>query len=97
MAWTKFTLKKMLVSAGILGCLLAGSATFARAADVEKCRRNVDKWEDRLNRDIERHGYSSRQANHDRHELDEARDSCRRQYGDYGSHGDDFDHGGDRR
>ena len=81
MVWTKKLSKTALASALAGGLLLMGGATTVRAADFDSCRRNVEKWEDRLDRDIHRYGVYSRQANHDRHELAEARDSCARRYG----------------
>lgn len=97
MVWTKMLIKTALASALAGGLLLMGGATTVRAADYDSCRRNVDKWEDRLERDIQRHGLYSRQANHDRHELGEARDSCERRYGNNWHRNYDFDHDGDRR
>jgi len=79
------------------GFLLLGGATTVRADDYDSCRRNVDKWEDKLERDIHRYGRDSRQANHDRHELGEAHESCeRRRNYDRRDHYD-YDHDGDRR
>lgn len=80
MVWTKMLLKTVLTSALAGGFLLLGGAATVRADDYDSCRRNVDKWEDKLERDIHRHGQYSRQANHDRHELGEARESCERRY-----------------
>jgi len=89
MVWTKKLLKTTLISAFAAGMILMAGATTARASDFNSCRRNVDKWEDRLERDISRHGYRSRQANHDRHELGEARESCERRFGNSGHDRDD--------
>jgi hypothetical protein len=97
MVWTKMLRKTALASALAGGLLLLGGATTVRADDLNSCRRNVDKWEDRLDRDINRHGVYSSQANHDRHELAEARESCERRYGNNGQRNYDFDHDGDRR
>jgi hypothetical protein len=91
MVWTKMLLKTTLVSTFATGMLLLAGATTARADNFDSCRRNVDKWEDRLERDISRHGYYSRQANHDRHELGEARGSCERRYGKNSRDRDDYD------
>jgi Ni/Co efflux regulator RcnB len=81
MVWTKTLLKSTLAASLAGGLLLFGGAATARADD-DTCQRNVEKWESRLNRDIERHGNDSRQANHDRHELREAREKCERYHGD---------------
>ena len=95
MVWTNVLSKTVLASALAAGFLLLGNVTPARAADYDSCRRNVDKWEDRLERDAQRHGYGSRQANHDRHELAEARENCERHYGNGWRDRDDYDR--DRR
>jgi hypothetical protein len=97
MVWTKMLLKTALASALAGGFLLLGGATTVWADDFDNCHRNVDKWEDKLERDIHRHGYDSRQANHDRHELTEARESCERRYGNSWHGRNDYDHDGDRR
>jgi hypothetical protein len=81
MVWTKMLWKAALASALAGGLLLSGGAPTVRAADFYSCRRNVEKWESRLDYDINRHGVYSRQANHDRHELAEARENCDRRYG----------------
>lgn len=97
MVWTKMILKSALASALAAGFLLIGGATAVRADDHDSCRRNVDKWEDKLERDIDQHGTYSRQANHDRHELAEARENCERHYGNSWRDNHDYDRDGDRR
>jgi hypothetical protein len=97
MVWTKMLLNTTLASVLAGGFLLLGGATTIRADDFDSCHRNVDKWEDKLERDIQRHGYDSRQANYDRHELGEARESCERRYGNSWHGRNDYDHDGDRR
>ncbi len=94
---TKSLVKTILASALAGAFLLFSGAGTVRAADFESCRRNVEKWESRLDRDINYHGVYSRQANHDRHELGEARENCERRYGNSWRDGHDFDHDGDRR
>ena len=94
MVWMK-TLGKTALAVVAGGFLLFAGAPTVHAADYDSCRRNADKWEDRLERDIQRHGYDSRQANHDRHELAEARESCERHYGNGWRDRDDYDR--DRR
>jgi len=97
MVWTNMLLKATLTSVLAGGFLLLGGATAVRADEYDSCRRSVDKWEDRLERDIQRHGLYSRQANHDRHELGEARESCERRDGN-GWHGrNDYDRDDYRR
>jgi len=89
MVWTQKRFRNTTLVALLAGgFLLLGGATTARADrdDGNRCRRNVDKWEDRLERDIDRHGVYSRQANHDRHELAEAWESCERR-----EHHENFD------
>ena len=91
MVWTKMLLKTTLVSALAGGLMLFGSATNARADDRDWCYRNVQKWEQKLD---------SRQANHDRHERDEARESCQHRFGnswrEHHHNYRDYDHDNDR-
>jgi hypothetical protein len=83
MVWIKVLSNTAMAAALAGGLMLFGGATAVRADDdAVSCRRNVEKWEDRLHFDIDRHGPDSKQARHDRHELDEARDSCHRRFGD---------------
>ena len=85
MVWTRTLSRASLAAALAGGLLMFGiAAPIARADDddVAACRRNVDKWQDRLQHDVDRHGADSKQANHDRHEMEEARDNCRRHFGD---------------
>jgi hypothetical protein len=96
MVWTGTLSKVSLVASLAGGLLLLGAAPMAHADDddVATCRRNVDKWQDRLQHDIDRHGPDSKQATHDRHEMDEARENCRRRFGEkwhYDEHHDDHD------
>jgi hypothetical protein len=60
---------------------MAGFAATARADD--DCYRRIDKQEYKLQRDIERHGFHSRQADRDRRELAELRERCDRRYNGY--------------
>src|SRR6202045_2832929 len=81
MVGTKILLRTTLVSALIGGLMLVSITPKTLADDRDSCYRNVQKWEQKLDRDIDRHGVNSRQANHDRHELGEARESCQRRFG----------------
>ena len=53
-------------------------APSAKANGPSDCRRKVERAEWKLEEAIERHGYYSRQANHERHELREEQESCSR-------------------
>jgi len=74
------TLKKIIQKAAVLTVLLGGfvamggMATTARADD--DCYRKIDQQEYKLQRDIDRHGFNSRQADRDRRELAELRERC---------------------
>ena len=83
MVWTKMLMKTSLVTALAGGLMFFGNATNVRADDRESCYQNVQNWERKLDRDVERHGADSRQAKHDRHEMEEARENCQRRFGDY--------------
>jgi len=83
MVWTKRLMKTSLVTALAVGFMFFGNATNVRADDRESCYQNVQNLERKLDRDVDRHGADSRQARHDRHEMEEARDSCQRRFGAY--------------
>jgi hypothetical protein len=71
------TWKTAFLTAAFGGFLLFGAAGNASAHDFDKCQRRIDKEEWKLQREINRHGFYSRQAEHQRHELREARERCR--------------------
>ncbi len=100
MVGTKMLLNTFLASALAGGLLLFGGVSTVRADDSDSCHRNIDKWEDKLERDVHRHGTDSRQANHDRHELGEARESCERRHDndrrDHSDYDRNYDHDYDR-
>jgi hypothetical protein len=83
MVWTTTLMKTSLVATLAGGFMFFGNATNVRADDRESCYQNVQNLERKLDRDVERHGADSRQAKHDRHEMEEARDSCQKRFGDY--------------
>jgi hypothetical protein len=74
------TFKKIIQQAAVLTVLLGGFvamggiATTARADD--DCYRRIDQQEQKLRRDIDRHGFNSRQADRDRRELAHLRGRC---------------------
>ena len=72
-------LKRLLLTTAGLGALAFVGAPSAKANGAYDCQRKVERAEWKLEEAIERHGYYSRQANHERHELREEQESCRRQ------------------
>lgn len=69
---------KLKFFATILGALVmfgGASATQARDRD-DACYRKIHNEERELDRAINRHGFYSRQADHERRELDKLRDKC---------------------
>ena len=97
MVWTKTMMKTSLVAALAGGFMFFGNATNVRADDRDSCYQNVQNLERKLDRDVDRHGADSRQARHDRHEMEEARDSCQRRFGDYDRDRDRDHHDNDDR
>jgi hypothetical protein len=83
MVWTKMLIKTSLVTTLAGGFMFFGNAPNLRADDRDGCYQNVQNLQHKLDRDVDRHGADSRQAKHDRHEMEEARDSCQRRFGDY--------------
>jgi hypothetical protein len=70
--------------------LLAGTATPAHADNDDRCRRDVHKAEERLEKAVHRYGEHSRQAETRRHQLQEVRERCHMR-------GDDHDRDRDHR
>ena len=57
--------------------LLAGGVARAQASDRDRqCEQRIHRAEEKLRKEIDRHGEQSRQAEKRRHELEEARRSC---------------------
>ncbi len=68
--------RTLLVSAAFLGMLAFAGPPRASADNYDKCQRRIAKEEHRLHEAVEDHGWYSRQAEHARHELREARERC---------------------
>ena len=69
--------KAALATAALGGFLLFAGAPQAQAADHrDSCERRIAKTERKLYDAIEDDGYYSKQANHWRHERQEARERC---------------------
>jgi hypothetical protein len=63
----------------LAGATLSGFMLFAAPkvrADEHECQERIAKHDHKLHEAIERHGYRSRQAQHEREELREARERC---------------------
>lgn len=65
------------VSAGLM---LVSSVTGARAETEEQCQNRIAHADHELHEAIEHHGPNSRQADHRRHDLHEARERCWREH-----------------
>jgi len=63
----------------VLGALVmfGGAGTAKAEGRDDACYRNVQQQERELNRAIERHGFNSRQADHERRDVEKAREKCR--------------------
>src|SRR5580704_3694361 len=74
-------MKSWMLSMGIVAALVASSAApraFAQSKEEidERCQRRIAHADHELHEAIEHHGRDSRQADHERHELREAREQC---------------------
>ena len=67
-------LKLTLAGAALAGFLLFTGAPRLRADD--DCQRRISRADHRLHEAIEHHGRESKQADHARHELHQAREYC---------------------
>src|SRR4029077_11429730 len=72
----KFFGKAMLAGATLAGLLAFGAVPRASADDYDACQRRVARADHKLHEAAERHGWNSKQADHARHELREARERC---------------------
>ena len=69
--------RNALFVAALGACLLVGGAALAPAGDhASDCERRIHKAEDKLRKEIDRHGEHSPQAEQKRHDLEEVRRSC---------------------
>ncbi|HEX8835563.1 MAG TPA: hypothetical protein VF748_01390 [Candidatus Acidoferrum sp.] len=74
----KFLGRAALATVAIVGLMAFAVTPRASAHDdpYYKCQRRIAKADYKLHEVIERHGWYSRQADHQRHELREARERC---------------------
>ena len=71
--------KLVVTSAALAGVLLFTGAPHLRADEAE-CQHRLARADHKLHEAVEHHGWDSRQADHARHELHEARESCWHSY-----------------
>jgi len=67
---------KVLLSAALSVSLLASVPIPASADRDDKCRHDIQKAEQNLDKAIRKHGEHSRQAEERRHQLEEVRSRC---------------------
>jgi len=67
--------KLVLTGAALMAVLVFTGASHARA-DESECQHRLAKADHRLHEAVEHHGWDSRQADHARHDLREAREYC---------------------
>ncbi len=68
-------LKGVFGFAALLGLMTLSGAPVANA-DRDDCQHRIIKADHKLHEAVERHGWNSKQAEHWRHELHEAREYC---------------------
>ena len=90
--------KTSFVAVALAGFLMAGTALCVKA---DTCEDRVRRAEENLRKQVDRHGESSKQAEHARHNLDNERGKChmdeRRDHHDDDHRDDDHhDHDHDR-
>ena len=76
--WHKVNRWKNILFVAALGVLLlAGGVARTQASDNDRqCQQRIHRAEEKLRKEIDRHGEHSRQAEKRRHELEEAQRSC---------------------
>ncbi len=72
----KKTFGQTMLGAALGASLLAGTAVSAHADQDDRCRRDIHKAQESLDKAIRKHGEHSRQAEDRRHRLEELRERC---------------------
>ena len=70
------TVRTSLLSLVIPAVLLSAAVSHLQAEDLDACQRRVAHAEHELHEAMEKHGRNSKQANHERRELNKAREHC---------------------
>jgi hypothetical protein len=104
--WKKLFGKVVLATAALAGMAALAGTPRALADEDDGCQRRIVKADHKLHEAVEHHGWDSKQADHARHELHEARERCwneRHRWWDEDGHRwhsdrdwDDHDHDRDR-
>lgn len=76
----KFLVRSVLAAAALVGLLSFAATPRVYADDYGRCQRRIAKADHKLHEAVEHHGWNSRQADHARHELGEARERCWNNY-----------------
>jgi hypothetical protein len=76
--WMKSCALSVGIAAGLM--TFGGAVPKAHAESPEECQQRIVHAEHDLHKAIEHHGRDSKQANHERHELQEARERCWREH-----------------
>lgn len=100
--WKAMLLRSALGGATLLGGMLLSSGVVQAHERDSRCFERIRREQWKLERDIERHGIFSRQAEHRRWRMRELRDRCgferrQRHHSDWQWHGDDRFRGGHHR
>ena len=72
----RFFSRVVLATAALLGMLAFTGTPRALADNDGRCQRRIAKADHRLHEAVEHHGWNSRQADHARYDLHEARERC---------------------
>ena len=67
---------KLILTGAALTAFLVFTGASGLKADESECQHRLAKADHRLHEAVEHHGWDSRQADHARHELHEAREYC---------------------
>jgi len=67
--------KLLVTGAALTGVLFFTTPSHVRA-DESECQHRIARADHRLHEAVEHHGWDSKQAEHARHELREARENC---------------------
>jgi dienelactone hydrolase len=72
--------RPMLAAAALVGLLAFAATPRVYADDYGRCQKRIIKADHKVHEAIEHHGWNSRQADHARYELQEARERCWNEY-----------------